>query len=62
MAPGKGFWGYFPCILCRFCKSEIHLVSGIPDLPFIFPTQLQRDVIETLNSNSSKLTGRHKRL
>jgi hypothetical protein len=38
------------------------LYQASPDLPFIFPTQLQRDVIETLNSNTPKLTGRQKKL
>lgn len=58
----KGFGDISLVYYVAFVNPRFTLYQASPDLPFIFPTQLQRDVIETLNSNSSKLTGRHKRL
>lgn len=44
-----------------FVNPRFTLYQASPDLPFIFPTQIERDVIERLNSNSAKLTHKHKK-
>lgn len=45
-----------------FVNPRFTLYQATPDLPFIFPTQIERDIIERLNSNSAKLTHKHKKL